>query len=584
MFQPFATRRRSNIMRVNSKSPTEVRIDEATRPSRTIGVRSPDREARAQCVCGGGCPRCAPPRVQASLWINEPGDVFERQADLIAEHVIRGSDTIPAITATKGAGGFAAPVAVKEPLSRQGQALDHETRSLMESRMGHDFSGVRIHADAQAADAAGSIGARAYTVGGHIVFADGQYRPGTSSGKRLIAHELTHVVQQTSGGLGLVQCDFEEDALRVLHSVRASGGEGLSEAERRTRSAAIAERRLRLRTLFASLSIEEARRIHGRLRARVRGDALSERFYDTLATATRNELLGILAATFGARPQEAPRLGTEQYVDAFEHVVYDMFNPPGPSLSEILHIVYADGTEIAVNINDIGDASTVPIADALADDFLYVGPGGRLFPRTMNRGTVPNLWFAKRQALILMDQYNFDLMSMMIVPVMMVTTPSMVGGTPTVRSIPRARFGGYSRGGPPPLWGRWADYPHVAFDGEEYAIINGRLYTRHVVDRMGPSGYFWGRRVGREAGQASPHTGGQPQVRMAGGDYGRGVSPQHIEEVISTGSSRPASVAAGGGRVRPGSVRTSYESDSVQVITESYRGDPAGIVITVITH
>jgi hypothetical protein len=69
----------------------------------------------------------------------------------------------------------------------------------MESRFGEDFSGVRVHTDGQASESARSVNAQAYTVGNDIVFAGGRYDPGSSTGQRTIAHELTHVVQQRSG-------------------------------------------------------------------------------------------------------------------------------------------------------------------------------------------------------------------------------------------------------------------------------------------------------------------------------------------------------------------------------------------------
>ncbi len=73
-------------------------------------------------------------------------------------------------------------------------------RAFMESRFGHDFSKVRVHADASAAMSAQSVNARAYTLGQDIVFGAGQYAPGTAQGRRLLAHELTHVVQQQGAG------------------------------------------------------------------------------------------------------------------------------------------------------------------------------------------------------------------------------------------------------------------------------------------------------------------------------------------------------------------------------------------------
>ena len=66
----------------------------------------------------------------------------------------------------------------------------------MESRFGHDFSQVRVHRDAKAAESARAVNALAYTVGEDVVFGTGQYAPGSSTGQRLLAHELTHVVRR----------------------------------------------------------------------------------------------------------------------------------------------------------------------------------------------------------------------------------------------------------------------------------------------------------------------------------------------------------------------------------------------------
>jgi hypothetical protein len=92
-----------------------------------------------------------------------------------------------------------APPIVHEALSSPGQQLDAETRSFMESRFHQDFSRVRVHTDETAAQSAGAVNASAYTVGRDVVFGAGQYSPHTSAGRRLLAHELTHVVQQHEG-------------------------------------------------------------------------------------------------------------------------------------------------------------------------------------------------------------------------------------------------------------------------------------------------------------------------------------------------------------------------------------------------
>ncbi|HEU4389384.1 MAG TPA: DUF4157 domain-containing protein [Blastocatellia bacterium] len=81
-------------------------------------------------------------------------------------------------------------------LRSSGQSLDPATRAFMEPRFGRDFSRVHVHTDARAADSARAVNALAYTVGKDLVFGSGQYRPETETGKRLIAHELTHAEQQ----------------------------------------------------------------------------------------------------------------------------------------------------------------------------------------------------------------------------------------------------------------------------------------------------------------------------------------------------------------------------------------------------
>ncbi|HVL99048.1 MAG TPA: DUF4157 domain-containing protein [Egibacteraceae bacterium] len=80
-----------------------------------------------------------------------------------------------------------------------GQPLDADTRGFMESRMGHDFSDVRVHTDERALASAQAVNAHAYTVGSNVVFQRDRYDPGSDAGKRMLAHELTHVVQQRSG-------------------------------------------------------------------------------------------------------------------------------------------------------------------------------------------------------------------------------------------------------------------------------------------------------------------------------------------------------------------------------------------------
>jgi Domain of unknown function (DUF4157) len=96
--------------------------------------------------------------------------------------------------ASRGGGRVDLPLA-----SGGGSPLDAGTRETMQGGIGHDFSGVRVHTGREAAQAAESVHARAFTVGSDIYFASGAYQPSSGTGQRLLAHELTHVVQQSGG-------------------------------------------------------------------------------------------------------------------------------------------------------------------------------------------------------------------------------------------------------------------------------------------------------------------------------------------------------------------------------------------------
>jgi Domain of unknown function (DUF4157) len=99
-------------------------------------------------------------------------------------------------TAGREGEGQSVPSIVHDVLRSPGQPLDVAIRSFMEPRLGHDFSGVRVHTNSQAAESARAVNALAYTVGSNVAFAEGHYQPATTAGQRLLAHELAHVVQQ----------------------------------------------------------------------------------------------------------------------------------------------------------------------------------------------------------------------------------------------------------------------------------------------------------------------------------------------------------------------------------------------------
>lgn len=88
---------------------------------------------------------------------------------------------------------------VLDVVSSGGSPLEPAVRTDMESRLGHDFSDVKVHTDASAHASAKAVGAHAYTVGNNVVFQRDAYDPGSLAGRTTIAHELTHVVQQRSG-------------------------------------------------------------------------------------------------------------------------------------------------------------------------------------------------------------------------------------------------------------------------------------------------------------------------------------------------------------------------------------------------
>jgi hypothetical protein len=138
--------------------------------------------------------------IQAKPEVNRQGDGHEREADRISERVAHADERErlqPERVRSDDPARTAVPPIVREALSSPGQPLDPGTRSFMEPRFGHDFSRVRVHTGALAEWSAREVMARAYTVGHDVVFGAGRFAPGTQEGRRLIAHELTHVVQQS---------------------------------------------------------------------------------------------------------------------------------------------------------------------------------------------------------------------------------------------------------------------------------------------------------------------------------------------------------------------------------------------------
>ncbi|HEV8483543.1 MAG TPA: DUF4157 domain-containing protein [Blastocatellia bacterium] len=184
--------------------------------------------------------------IQAKLSVSRPGDESEQEADRVAEHVVRmsasniseeaaisGQDRKSAVQRicssceeeaqrlpmeqeeeatlqTRGTPGVdhEGPADLEERVNTVrggGQPLSESVRAFFEPRFGHDFSQVRTHTDSRAAETAGALHARAFTIGTDIAFGSGQYDPESFEGRRLLGHELTHVVQQRAGACAKIQ-------------------------------------------------------------------------------------------------------------------------------------------------------------------------------------------------------------------------------------------------------------------------------------------------------------------------------------------------------------------------------------------
>jgi hypothetical protein len=129
------------------------------------------------------------------------------------------------------------PAIVHEVLRSPGQPLDPAARTVLEPRFGHDFSDVRVHADARAAESARAVNALAYTVGRDVVFGAGQYALETTEGRKLMAHELTHVMQQRGQGTGDPKAISSPESAQEREATFAAEAIGSERSSRPTASA-----------------------------------------------------------------------------------------------------------------------------------------------------------------------------------------------------------------------------------------------------------------------------------------------------------------------------------------------------------
>ncbi len=213
-----------------------------------------------KCACGnaagasGTCTTCQekggmalPGNIQTKLTINEPSDRYEQEADRVADQVMTASahpavsDAPPRIQRftgqATGQADMAAPASVDRVLSSPGRPLEPGLQQDMEQRFGHDFSQVRVHTDAAAERSAQDVNANAYTVGQDIVFGAGRFAPVTNVGKRLITHELTHVIQQQQmGSLEVQRDELSEEEKRKAIQAKTQCESNLCHPSRRTDS------------------------------------------------------------------------------------------------------------------------------------------------------------------------------------------------------------------------------------------------------------------------------------------------------------------------------------------------------------
>lgn len=235
-----------------------VRVPDPARGKGAAGA------GRGGCACGGSCPRCNPGKglagqasplplkpLQAKLRIGARHDPLEQEADAVAARIIgmpapaRQSQPAPRISSLpaqsrlastlRAEGGPAAtmPVAAGtqsavDALHGGGAPLSPESRAYFEPRFGRDLSGVRLHTGSTAAMATEALAARAFTVGNDIAFAPNQYQPASEDGRRLLAHELAHTVQQGAAGSSRVQrvpadLDFSKLARRIHDAIDGPG-------------------------------------------------------------------------------------------------------------------------------------------------------------------------------------------------------------------------------------------------------------------------------------------------------------------------------------------------------------------------
>jgi hypothetical protein len=237
------------------------------------------------------------------------------------------------------ASGIAPPV-VHRVLSATGEPMDRATRAFMEPRFGHDFSRVRVHNDDLAAESARAVRAHAYTVGSHVVMGKGRYRPDTRAGRLLLAHELSHVLQQKDLPFVSSRLSISGPADELEREAEANAGRiAVGELPRPTRSSEPVVAR-------SPDDPEAAPRFGGQI-ADIAHDIREqrERRYQRLAEDYRRSLMSTSGIRHGgpiASPQEALQVVQRLHLDNELNTVVQRIRtstaniPQGPQTSDTL--------------------------------------------------------------------------------------------------------------------------------------------------------------------------------------------------------------------------------------------------------
>jgi hypothetical protein len=422
--------------------------------------------------------KAAASSVSGGLRIGEPNDAYEQEADRVANDVMAGGAvkrhwTLPSpggggslqrkcsCGGSSGSGGdceqcqqekqekkegqtlqrkalgpaesSVAPPIVHEVLNLPGQRLDAATRCLMEHRFGHDFSRVRVHADPRSGESAQVMNALAYTVGNDVVFEAGQYAPHRREGRKLLAHELAHVVQQggrparSQGELAVSSSNdaseqeaseitdrFERDAwfepkaeskafpsdLRSRVSsnpttVMRRKGEPFTTAEKILEEllkikpddpAKVLEgHQQRLRELCDGTSKTEAKSIHYRTRPESK-DALGIHFHK-LSAAVQQELRDILQSKFSPSPtaeKAAPKVDVVTGASPTAKEESEEGEKPisvAEAFSALESLVLQEVGEINAGLGEIGNRSGIFTAD-----IKQVGTIAKWISKTLGEG------------------------------------------------------------------------------------------------------------------------------------------------------------------------------------------------------